>query len=139
MTFLQQLLTHNWKIKFYALTVSLSVWFIILGQRPITFTREVHVNYILDSDSILEESVDKVVLSLEAKRSLFKSFDFESLAPVMDLRGHLPGPKRLPIQKNFISLPVGVKLVSVEPKYVNLYLRAKTQIDVNKGVGSEDN
>jgi len=123
MAFFEKHVVHNWKIKFYAFGVSLILWFVILGQRSIVVARTVNVEYLVSPGVTVTDSVDKITMTISAKRSVLQSFNAQNHAPVVDVRALPPGSKRIPIKMDSISLPLGAKLLSIEPKVVTLYLK----------------
>jgi len=124
---LERYIFNNWKIKTYALGVSLVLWFVILGQRSLVVSRSVDVEYLVSPSSILSESVKTVTMTISAKRSVLQSFKAQHSAPVVDLRGLPPGSKRVPISFESIQLPPGAQLLSIEPKTVTLYLKNRPE------------
>jgi len=124
---LETYILHNWKIKVYALGVSLILWFVILGQRSLVVSRSVDVEYLVSPTSILSESVKTVTMTISAKRSVLQSFKAQNYAPVVDLRGLPPGSKRIPISFESVQLPLGARLLSIEPKTVTLYLKNRPE------------
>ena len=139
MSFLEKYIFYNWKIKSFAFAVSLILWFVILGQRSLVVSREVNVDYLVSPGSIVSDSVDKVTLTFSAKRSILQNFKPQNYAPVIDLRGLPPGLKRLPIKLDSIEIPIGAKLISIEPKVVTLYLKTELKKSTNnllKGVSN---
>jgi hypothetical protein len=124
MTFLlENYIFKNWKIKTYALGVSLVLWFVILGQRSLVVSREVNVEYLVSEGMTVQDSVEKTTLTISAKRSVLQSFNPQNYAPVVDLRGLPPGSKRLFIKTDSIEMPIGARLLDIKPKLVTLYLK----------------
>lgn len=132
--FLENHILNNWKMKSYALGVSLVLWFVILGQRSIVVTRVVSVEYLVAEGSIVQDSVDKISLTISAKRSALQSFNAQNYAPVVDLRGLPPGAKRIPLKADSIQMPLGAKLLNIEPKVVTLYLKNESKPLTNEAL-----
>ncbi len=119
----------NGKIKIYALIISFVFWVIILGQKDIVVTKEVPVEYLLTPGFKVQDATDKVLLTISGKRSYLRKFDPEQSAPIIDLRSYSIGPKRLPVDKTSLNLPIGVKILSFEPKLVSVYIVGGTRSD----------
>lgn len=133
-SFIENYILNNWKMKSYALGVSLVLWFVILGQRSLVVTRVVNVEYLVAAGSIVQDSVDKITLTISAKRSVLQSFQAQNHAPVVDLRGLPPGAKRIPLKMDSIELPLGAKLINIEPKVITLYLKNKPKPLTNEAL-----
>jgi len=131
-SFFEKTILFNWKIKTYALVVSLILWFVILGQRSLVVTRSVDVEYLVSPGASVIDAVDKITMTLSAKRSVLQTLNVQSYAPVVDLRSLPPGAKRIPIKIESIQLPLGAKLLSIEPKVVTLYLKNEPKPPKNK-------
>lgn len=110
------------RIKVYALLISFTFWLVILGQKDVTVSREVPVEYVVRPGTKVQNSIEKVVYTMSGKRSSINKFDPDKSAPVLDLSNLSLGPKRLPVSRDALSLPVGVKLLSIEPSVVSLYI-----------------
>ncbi|MGH1468725.1 MAG: hypothetical protein ACRBBP_07585 [Bdellovibrionales bacterium] len=123
----EKIFLDNWKIKGYAFIVSVVLWSIILGQRSLVISKEVPVEYLISPDTIVQDSVDKIMVTISAKRSVLQKFVPENSAPMIDLRNLPPGSKRIPIKIESILMPIGAKVLAVEPKVVTLYLKVKTK------------
>lgn len=113
------------KVKLLAFFVSFLFWLVILGQRSVVVTREVPLDFIVDPRFNLETKTETVTVKLSAKRSALQSFVPESASPLVDVRGLPRGNNRISINVNSFSLPVGAKVLSVEPKVIELYLKYK--------------
>jgi len=120
-----ELFTVNGKIKIYSLILSLCLWFVVLGQKEYTVTKEVSVEYVLGKNYLLDGEPNKVSLVLKARRKLFRKLETEQISVLFDLRGLSAGFKRYKIEKRNISLPVGVKMVKSEPAYIDFILNQK--------------
>lgn len=134
MSAFEKYVTHNWKIKSYALGVSLILWFVILGQRSIVVSRVVSVEYLISPGVTVTDSVDSITMTISAKRSVLQSLIAQNHAPVVDLRALPPGSKRIPIKLDSIQLPLGAKLLSIEPKVVTLYLKNEPKPPKNESL-----
>jgi len=118
----QELIFGNGRIKVYAFILSFVFWVIILGQKNIVVTKGVPVQYLIGKGFKVQDSTDKVTLTLSGKRSSLRRFDESESAAVLDLRSASVGPRRLPIDKNSLELPIGVKILSFEPKFASVYI-----------------
>ncbi len=126
----------NGKTKAYALAVSVLLWAIILGQRTLVVSHEIPVNYLVGPHLIVQDSVKKITVKVSAKRSVLQNLDFSKVAPEIDLRNLPPGSKRIPIEIKSIPMPIGAKVLDIEPKFVTLYLKVK--IKPPEGVDFDD-
>jgi len=125
--FFEKYIINKWKIKSYALVVSLILWFVILGQRSLVVSRTVSLEYVVSPGYSVIDSTEKITMNISAKRSVLQSFKAQNYAPVVDLRALPPGSKRIPIKTDSILMPIGAKLLSIEPKVVTLYLKNEPQ------------
>lgn len=126
MGFLESFFIENWRVKSYALIFSLVVWAVILGQRSLIITREVPIEFLVSPDASVQDAVDKIKVTIKAKRSVILNFNPESAAPMVDLRNLPPGAKRIPIKFESITMPIGAKVTAIEPKAVTLFLKVKS-------------
>lgn len=118
-------LLKNWKIKVYSLVVSLGLWLVVLGQRSYVLTKEISIEYLLDKNYLLEGEPKLIELTIEGKRQALRGLNAGEISVFLDLRGQLTGFKRVKIPKENISLPVGVKLIKLEPEAVDFTLRVR--------------
>lgn len=140
--FFEKVFLYNWRVKSYALVVSLTLWIVILGQRTLIVSREIPVVYLVSEEAMVQDSVDKVTVTISAKRSILQNFNLEQAAPEIDLRNLPPGAKRVPIKMESITVPIGAKVLNIEPKVVTLYLKVKTKsienIDFKENSGEKE-
>ena len=132
MKIITDLFTHNAKIKVYALLVSFILWAFVLGQRSFMVNKEIGLEYLVDSNMVLEGEPDTIEVTLQGKRAAIRNLSPKDLSVSIDLRGQLTGEKRIYIDESNISLPVGVKLVKAKPPSIDMHLqvrRKKTVID----------
>lgn len=125
------LFTRNLKIKILAAFVSVFFWLVILGQKNVIVSKEIPVEYLVDPNYSLETDVTKVTVNISSKRSIIQSFSTESAAPIIDLRSFPEGKNRIPIKRTDFNLPLGVRIISVEPKIINLYLKLNRSSSTN--------
>jgi hypothetical protein len=121
--FFENYVINNWRLKVYALLVSLVLWSMILGQRSLIVKREVPIEFVLSPETSVEKADKFITITISAKRSVIQRFNPTTAAPEVDLRGLPEGPKRIPIRAQSISMPLGAKVLAIEPKTVSLYLR----------------
>lgn len=126
MPLLESIFLENWRMKIYALVFSLVLWTVILGQRSLIITREVPIEFLVSPDASVQDAVDKIKVTIKAKRSVILKFNPESAAPMVDLRNLPPGAKRIPVKFESIAMPIGAKVTAIEPKAVTLFLKVKT-------------
>ncbi len=125
--FFELIFLKNWKIKVYALIVSLVLWSVILGQRSLVVSKEVPVEYLVSPNTIVQDSVEKIVVTISATKSVLQTFIPENSAPLIDLRNLSSGYKKIPIKIESMVMPRGAKVLSIKPKVVTLYLKAKNK------------
>lgn len=121
--YLTDFFTNNAKIKIYALLVSSLLWAFVLGQRSFMVNKEIGLEYLVDSNMVLEGEPDTIEVTLQGKRAAIRNLSPKDLSVSIDLRGHLTGEKRVYIDETNISLPVGVKLVKARPSNIDMHLQ----------------
>ncbi len=129
--FFEVIFLENWKIKIYALIVSLVLWSVLLSQRSLVVSKEVPVEYLISPNTIVQDSVEKIVVTISATKSVLQTFIPENSAPLIDLRNLSSGYKKIPIKIESIVMPRGAKVLAVKPKVVTLYLKAKEKSSKN--------
>ncbi len=138
MSFLENIFFDNWKIKVYAFLFSLVLWSVILGQRSLVVTREVPIEFLVGPNASVQDAVDKIKVTIKAKRSVILSFNPESAAPMVDLRNLPPGAKRIPIKFESIAMPIGAKVIAIEPKAVTLFLKVSRGLEPAPALDSDE-
>lgn len=127
----------NIKIKSLAFFVSFIFWFVILGQRSIIVSREIPLEFLIDPRYSMISETEKVTINFSAKRSTIQSFVPESASPVIDLRTYPPGENRIGINLNLFNMPVGARILSVEPKRIDFYLKYNVEKSIKDRSDSE--
>jgi len=105
--------------------MSFFFWVLIIGQKDISVYKEVVLEYRVSAGFELREPTKQIKILISGKRSSLRNIDSKKVRMVFDLRGLSLGPKKIPSSLGSINLPVGVKVLSYEPRLVSVYMMSK--------------
>lgn len=121
--------------KILALLVTLALWLIILGRKEEVLSRDVSVDVLLSKNYVISDDTPKsVIVTVSGTRMALKNFSQSEEVIVLNLENKKrEGIYKIPISKeSALDLPVGVKLLSIEPEFLNIKLSKNKQINKNK-------
>ncbi len=124
-----KLFINDLSYKIVAFFIALILWLTILGRRDFPVAKEMEPDFITHHQHMVTPSVEKIkakfIGSRQALQKLSKNIEHQYV--YFDLSKYSPGKVELRItQKNF-DLPLGARLVSVEPERFYVIIRPKGQ------------
>ena len=120
---LKNLFFENGSYKLVALIITLILWITVLGQKGSVTTKLIDVEFILGDKLILvNDPVRSVECRLTGSKMSLKKISNENLSVTLDLSKLQPGRKVIPIPQNSLQLPLGVKVLSMNPSSITVHL-----------------
>lgn len=115
----------NWLYKLIAFVVALSIWVTTLqGRKDFVRWRNLDVEFLVKSNLVVSTIDDRTVkLQVSGSRKSLAKLSQSSQALSINLLGELPGRKRIEIRPSDISLPVGVKLITIQPNFFDVEIK----------------
>lgn len=121
----------NSTFKIVALVVSIVLWMTIMGRRDLVQNHEMEIQFILPAGYTIANQVTKSVeVKVTGPRAGLQKFTERQRVVGMDLSKLKVGDHKLFVRTDGVSLPLGVKILSIEPQFVNVKLR---QLQLNEG------
>jgi diadenylate cyclase len=117
-------LRRNWRSKLVSAAVVILAWAVLVGPKNAEVAVSASLVYQnLPSDlRIQSASSDEVLLRVRGSRELIRLLNPERVRVAIDLRDAHPGQRQVRIERDSVSLPLGLRLVEVKPRVVRLIL-----------------
>lgn len=140
-----QMIFSNLGWKLFSLVVAFGLWFFVLSSNSIEVSKEVPLKVVLPTDYMIANDVtDKVTFRLSGSKFFLRTI-INSISTIeIDLSGAKPGPTYHTITPDMLSLPIGVKVVSISPskiypviepiKYRNIPIKVRTANQLPEGM-----
>jgi len=118
------LVQRNWRAKLASAAVVLLVWAVLVGPKnaEVAISASLVFQNLSSELRIQESSANDVLLRVRGSRELIRLLNPDRVRVTIDLRGAHPGQQQVKIARDDVSLPVGVRLVEVNPPAVRLTL-----------------
>lgn len=109
-------LTENASYKLVALVVATVLWLTMQGRRDTVLSREVELQVLLAPNLAITNPIPQVIkLEVSGPRVALRKLA-ERVEPVtVDLRRAQPGRRVVALSRDNLSLPLGAKVVSLQP------------------------
>lgn len=121
----------NGTFKIVALVVSIVLWMTIMGRRDLVQNHEMELQFILPAGHTIANQVTKSVeVKVTGPRAGLQRFTERERVIGMDLSKLKVGEHKLFVRTDNVNLPLGVKILSIEPQFVNVNLR---QLELTRG------
>ncbi|MCH2533239.1 MAG: CdaR family protein [Bdellovibrionales bacterium] len=121
----------NGTFKIVALVVSIVLWMTIMGRRDLVQNHEMEIQFILPAGHTIANQVTKSVeVKVTGPRAGLQRFTERERVIGMDLSKLKVGDHKLFVRTDNVNLPLGVKILSIEPQFVNVNLR---QFELTRG------
>jgi YbbR domain-containing protein len=117
-------ITDNWVYKLVALMVAVSIWVTTLHSRKdVVQTVSMAVEFLLKPNMTITNEVSRLVLvKVAGTKNTLRKFSQTSHVINVNLSSESPGTKIMALKPADISLPMGVKLLSVEPAKIEVQI-----------------
>lgn len=126
--FLKQILVDNFSYKLVSLVIAMILWLTILGRRDFVITKNMEINVAVAAGlHVVSISEDQVRVKVSGPKTALKKFTEAGYLDVVSLDVADKGPGvysvEIPIKK--IDVPMGIKVISVEPEKIQLKIEKK--------------
>ncbi len=126
--FLKQILVDNFSYKLVSLVIAMILWLTILGRRDFVITKNMEINVAVAAGlHVVNLSEDQVRVKVSGPKTALKKFTEAGYLDVVSLDVTDKGPGvysvEIPIKK--IDVPMGIKVISVEPEKIQLKIEKK--------------
>ncbi len=131
----EQLSTDNGS-KLLALFLALTLWTILMSRKQSVLTKEFNLDFLLKPHLALKvEKERKISLKFQGPKPALKKLSQLEEGLVLNLDQEFTGIYRVNIsKKDLLDLPLGVKIVSVEPDTVSISIKKNKEFEdgINK-------
>jgi YbbR domain-containing protein len=126
---LKQLFVDNFSYKLVSLVISLILWLTILGRRDFVITKNMDLNFNTTVGmQVIKSSEEQVKVKFSGPKTALKKFTegggYLDVIPV-DLTNKEPGQYTVEIPLKKIEVPLGIKVISIEPENVLVHIEKK--------------
>lgn len=116
--------SDNLSFKVMALLVALILWAIMLGRKDITLSKEIETQVLVPPNmQVVNELPGKVQVEVSGPRIALKKFTNTKIYYTLDLEGLTQGTHLVRLNKDGISLPLGVRILSLRPKEIQAVIQ----------------
>lgn len=117
-------LTDNLSYKGVAFGVALVLWASMLGRMDSTMTKEFEVQVALGPNLEMVTKVPQNVrVEITGPRVALKKLNQVSPVFTVDLTAARPGPQIVKLNRDGLSLPIGARVLSIEPREFMVQLK----------------
>ncbi len=117
-------LVDNFSYKLVALGVALILWMSMLGRKDSALTREFELQVILGQGIELETAVPQFVrVEVAGPRVALKKMNSMNPIFTVDLSSARPGRQSVQLSPEGLSLPIGARVLTIEPREFTVVLR----------------
>lgn len=118
-------LSDNLSYKFVALGVALILWISMLGRKDSTLTREFELQLMLGPNIEAESKPPQIVrVEFAGPRVALKKINNMNPVYTVDLSAANPGRQVVQLSPDGLNLPIGSRVISIEPREFTVILRA---------------
>jgi YbbR domain-containing protein len=129
---LASLLTQNIGTKVISVVIALVLWIVVLGSRNVEMTKEVPVEVITPADIVPSNEIpEKIAFRLAGPKAFLRAILDRREDPIrVNLSGAKPGLVTYRFFSDNIRVPIGVKVLSINPTAVLIKLEHLKRKDV---------
>lgn len=121
---LKDWLLKDLNYKIISLFAALLLWMMVLGRKDLTVSKKLEVEFLSGPQTeVIEPSVRRVDIELTGPRVALKKFSQSGAIYMLDLSGLREGAHVVPLSKQGVQVPVGVRVLSVRPDHIRLQLK----------------
>jgi hypothetical protein len=114
---IKRMFLENTSYKFVALGVALVLWFSLLGRRDSTLMKDYQLEVLLAPEMELSiPAPDFIRVEVMGPRVALKKLGQLPGLYTVDLTSATPGRKKVRLSPEGVSLPLGARVLSIEPK-----------------------
>lgn len=117
-------IADNLSYKFVALGVAFILWLSMLGRKDSTLTREFELQVMLGTGIEMETQIPQLVrVEFAGPRVALKKINNMNPVYTVDLTGARPGRQVVQLNPDGLSLPIGARVLTIEPGEFTVILR----------------
>lgn len=117
-------MSDNLSYKFVALGVAVILWMSMLGRRDSTLVKDFELQVRLSSSMELGSPVPEIVkVEISGPRVALKKINQIDPVYTLDLTTARPGRQIVPLRREGLSLPIGARVLTIEPHEFPVILR----------------
>lgn len=121
-------LSENTSYKVVALFVTLVLWLTMLSRKDAVMTRQMRLHVLIPSRMQLHSTTpENVVIKLSGPRLVLQKYSDSEDELVLDLTRMPPGHSRIHLTQANLSLPLGVRILAIDPE--DLVVDLRQQLD----------
>lgn len=121
----RQRFTDNLSYKFVALGVAIILWVSMLGRKDSTLMKDFELQVLLPPAIELETQIPQLVrVEVAGPRVALKKINQISPVFTVDLTGAAPGRQSVKLTREGLNLPIGARILTIEPSEFTIVLRA---------------
>jgi YbbR domain-containing protein len=125
-------LTENLSYKFVALGVAMVLWMSMLGRKDSTLVKEFELQVLLPPKIELQTQVPQIVkVEVGGPRVALKKINQMSPVFTIDLTSARPGRQVVELSRDGLNLPIGARVLSIEPREFTVVLKESTTEKAN--------
>lgn len=127
-----ELFSHNSGTKLISIGVALVLWFVVLGSRSVEVTKEIPLEVITPTDLVSSNEIpEKIAFRLSGPKAFLRAILDRRDEPIrVNLSGAKPGLVTYRFFSDNIRLPIGVKVLSINPASILIKLEYQKRRDV---------
>jgi YbbR domain-containing protein len=129
---LLRIVTSNIGTKVVSVIIAAVLWFVVLGSRNVEVTKEIPLEIITPSDIVPANDIpDKIAFRLSGPKAFLRAILDRREDPIrVNLSGAKPGLVTYRFFSDNIRLPIGVKVLSINPTAILIKLEYQKRRDV---------
>ncbi len=117
-------LVDNWSYRLVALGVALILWASMLGRSDSNLVKEFELQFLLPPHvEVISEFPQVVRVEVSGPRVSLKRMNQMNPVFTVDLTKGLPGAQVVKLRRDSLPLPIGARVVSLEPEEISLVLK----------------
>ena len=126
------MVVSNIGTKVISLIIAIVLWFVVLGSRSMEVTKEISLEIITPADLVASNEIpEKIAFKLSGPKAFLRAILDRHEEPIrVNLSGAKPGLVTYRFFADNIRLPIGVKVLSVNPTAILIKLEAQKKRDV---------
>lgn len=117
-------LTDNLSYKFVALGVAVVLWMSMLGRKDSTLMKDFELQVLLGPNVEMAGQIPQIVkVEVAGPRVALKKINQMNPVFTVDLSAAQPGRQVVQLSREGLSLPIGARVLSIEPREFTVRLR----------------
>lgn len=118
-------ITDNLSYKFVALGVAIILWASMMGRKDSTLVKDFELQVLLPPNIEMETSIPQLVkVEVVGPRVALKKINQMSPVFTVDLTSARPGRQVIQLSREGLNLPIGARVLTIEPREFMVVLRA---------------